>query len=155
MKSITLDFCRRRSASKRARFEALSARAEYLKSLVDCGHVSALAEYNQVLSDLKEFSLDQARGAQVRSRCRWVEEGESSTAYFFRLEKKRKSESSISCLKVGDRSVTSTPDLLAVASDFYKTLYSSCPTDPVIQEQILSNLSLRLAPDDAQLCEGD
>ena len=40
-----------------------------------------------------------ARGAQVRSRARWAEEGESSTAYFFRLEKKRATDRYISALR--------------------------------------------------------
>ena len=100
----------------------MSQRVAGLKSLVDQGHVSALSDYKVALSNLQEFSLDEARGAQVRSRARWVEEGESSTAYFFRLEKKRRAESTISSLKVGDRSVTSTEGLLAAAVDFYQNL---------------------------------
>lgn len=84
--------------------------------------VSALPDYKRALLDLEEFSLEQARGAQVCSRARWIEKGESSTAYFFCLEKKRKAEGIFSSLKVGDRSVMSTEDLLAAASYFYKHL---------------------------------
>ena len=51
--------------------------------------------------------------------------------------------------------VTSTEDLLAAATDFYKNLYSSCETDPVVQEELLFNLSLSLSPEEADLCEGD
>ena len=83
----------------------------------------------------------------MRSRSRWVEEGESSTAYLFCLERKRKAEGTISSLKVGVRFVSSTSDLLSAASDFYKNLYAASQTDPVIQDDLLSNLSLRLPPD--------
>lgn len=155
VKSLSIAYCCRRSYERRARSSALSAEVARLKCLVDQGHVSALSDYKHALSDLQEFSLDQAHGAQVRSRARWVEEGESSSAYFFRLEKTRKAESVIPSLKVGDRSVMSTEDLLAAASDFYKNLYTSCDTDPVVQEELLSNLSLSLSPDEADLCEGD
>ena len=155
IKSLSIDYCRRRSAKMRAQSKLLSERVAHLKSLVDLGHVSALSDYRKALSDLQVFSLDQARGAQVRARARWVEEGESSTSYFLRLEKKRKVESTISSLKVGDRVVSSTEDLLAAAGDFYKTLYSSCDTDPVIQEELLSNLALSLSSEEADSCEGD
>ena len=155
IKTLSIAYCRRRSVARRARSDLLSAEVARLKSLVDLGHVSALPGYKKALSDLQEFSLDQARGAQVRSRARWVEEGESSSAYFFRLEKTRKAESVVSSLKVGNRSVTSTEDLLAAASDFYQNLYASCDTDSVVQDELLSNLSLSLSPDEADLCEGD
>ena len=71
------------------------------------------------------------------------------------MEKTRKAESVISSLKVGNCSVISTEDLLAAASDFYKNLYASCDTDPVVPKELLSNLSLSLLPDEADLCEGD
>lgn len=133
----------------------MSAEVACLKFLVDQGHVSALPDYKTALSELQEFSLGQAHGMQVHLRARWVEEGESSTAYFFRLEKRHKAEGIIPSLKVGDRSVTSTEDLFAAASDFYKNLYASCDTDPVVQDELLSNLSLSLSLEDADLCEGD
>ena len=155
IRSLSIDYCRRRSVKKKERFNLLSQRVAGLKSLVDQGHVSALSDYKVALSDLQEFSLDEARGAQVRSRARWVEEGESSTAYFFRLEKKRRAESTISSLKVGDRSVTSTEGLLAAAVDFYQNLYTSCETNPVVQDELLSNLSSSLSLEEADLCEGD
>ena len=46
-------------------------------------------------------------------------------------------------------------DLLAAAADFYKSLYSSCETDPAVQEDLLSNLSLSLSAEEADLCEGN
>ena len=41
-----------------------------------------------------------ARGAQVRARARWAEECESSTAYLFRLEKKRATDRYISAIRM-------------------------------------------------------
>ena len=38
---------------------------------------------------LEAAHLEQARGAKIRSNIQWAEERESSTAYSFRLEKKR------------------------------------------------------------------
>ena len=99
IKSLTIDYCRLCSALRKARFELLCDKAAQLKFLVNQGHVSTLSDYKTALSELNQFSLDRARGAQVRSRSRWLEEGESSTAYFFCLERKRKPDGTISSLK--------------------------------------------------------
>lgn len=99
------------------------------------------AVYKESLTELNQFSLYRAKGAQVRSRSRWVEEDESFTAYFFRLERKRKAESTISSLKVDDRVAASTSRLLSAASDFYKNLYSVSETDPVVQDDLLFLIS--------------
>ena len=154
IKSLSLDYCRRCSARRKAQSIFSSAEVVRLKSLVDLGHVSALPDYKKALSELQEFSLDQARGAQLCSRTRWVEEGESSSAYFFHLERRRKAESTISSPKVGDCTVISTEALLTAASD-YKNLYASCDTDPVVQDELLSNLSPSLSSEEADLYEGD
>ena len=155
IESLSLDYCCRCSTRRKAKSIFLSAEVARLKSLVDLGHVSALPDYKKALSELQEFSLDQDHGAQLCSHTRWVEEGESSSAYFFHLERRRKAESTISSPKVGDCTVTSTEALLTAASDFYKNLYASCDTDPVVQDELLSNLSLSLSSEEADLYEGD
>lgn len=38
---------------------------------------------------LDEIHLKRAKGAFVRSRAKWIEEGEKNTSYFSNLEKKR------------------------------------------------------------------
>ena len=58
--------------------------ASHLKSLVDSGRSSLqhVKLYNNTLSRLKALDLEIARGLQTRSRIKWVEEGESSSAFF-------------------------------------------------------------------------
>ena len=70
MKSLSINYCRSCSAKKKVRFKLLFEKVANLKLLVDQGNVSALSDYKDALSDLQEFSLDQARGAQVCSRAR-------------------------------------------------------------------------------------
>ena len=77
----------------------------------------------------------------------WVEEGETSSAYFFRLEKKRGADRWISALRAVDDSIVSSPDdLFHSLSSFYSSLFTSSPTDPVAQQE--------LPPDQAMECEG-
>ena len=52
----------------------------HLKAKVDAGSVSCVTPYQSALSTLAALDREAARGAQVRSRIRWVEEGETSFA---------------------------------------------------------------------------
>ena len=64
----------------------------HLKSKIDLGQVSLMDVYESVQWRIADIDLFAAKGAQVRSRVRWAEEGETSSRYFFRLEKKHGSE---------------------------------------------------------------
>lgn len=44
---------------------------------------------NKLQSKLDEIYMNKARGAYVRSRARWIEEGEKNSAFFCNLEKRR------------------------------------------------------------------
>ena len=80
----------------------------------------------------------------------WVEEGETSSDYFFPLEKKRGADRWISALIGEDGSIVSfSDDLFHSLSSFYSSLFKSSPTDPVAQQELLSNISSTLPPDQA------
>ena len=56
--------------------------------------------YKNTLSEIARIDREAAKGAQVRARVQWVEEGETSSAFFFRLVKKQmaKSKKQSGCL---------------------------------------------------------
>ena len=108
-----------------------------------------------MLSRLKELDLSEARGAQVRSRVRWIEEGESSSSYFLHLENKRSVDRYISALRASDGSLVSDKDgHCGVFQDFYFDLFSAAPCDPIACDQLLSNVSSSLPSEQSSSCEG-
>ncbi len=44
-------------------------------------------EYDTVKNETEIIKCHKARGAILRSKCKWTEEGEKNTAHFLRLEK--------------------------------------------------------------------
>ena len=80
VKGATIRYCCNKSAARSKNRDLLVRLADHLKARIDRGSVSCLAPYHGVLSSLAKLDLDAAVGAQVRSRIKWVEEGESSTA---------------------------------------------------------------------------
>ena len=104
--------------------------------------------YQSVLGELAALVLDAARGAQIGARAR-------SSAYFFHVEKKRGADRWISALRGEDGSIVSSPDDLCHSlSSFYSSLFTSSSTDLVAQQELLSNVSSTLPPDQALDCEG-
>lgn len=155
IKGLTISYCCDRSRANSQSRDLLSRLAAHLKLRVDEGHLSCLGPYHSVLNQLAQFDLQAARGAQIRSRARWVEEGEVSSAYFFRLEKKRSVDRWVSALREPDGSIISSPaDLCSSFATFYSELFTSSPTDPAACETLLSHISSTLAPEQAELCEG-
>ena len=155
IKGLSIKYCKSRSNCKSLERSILSNLASHLKSLVDSGRSSLQHIYNNTLSRLKALDLEIARGLQTRSRIKWVEEGESSSAFFLRLVKRNSVDRSITALRADDGSVTSDQEGLSrLLCSFYSDLFSASPCDPVAQASLLSNVSVKLSPAESLVCEG-
>ena len=65
-----------------------------------------------------------AKGAQTRSRTKFIEDGENNTLYFLNLEKRNAANNTIATLTREDGSTTcSQVDVLEEQVNFYSTLY--------------------------------
>ena len=155
IKGLAVAFSSKKKNASLVARTLLSNLASHLKQRLDCGLVASQDAYVSTLTSLAELDLADAKAAKVRSRVRWAEDGEVSTAYFVRLEKKRGAESWFSSIKDDQGSVVADLDgIIAVWLSFYSQLFSACPTDPVIQSDMLDRLSLSVPCSDVPLCEG-
>lgn len=155
VKGIAIKLCDRKSKDSKQCRSLLVNLADHLKSKIDLGMVSLLEVYESVLSHIAEIDLSVARGAQVRSRIRWAEEGETSSRYFFRLEKKRGAENWIPAMRNSDgSSASSIVEICDSWVFFYSSLFTACDTDPVVQDALLDQLSSSLPLDQAGSCDG-
>lgn len=94
-----------------------------------CSKAVLSSEEKALLENLKNqldnLYLDKARGAFIRSRARWIEEGEKNSSYFFNLERQRQAKKKISKLSING---VVTEDLELInkeVRDFYSNLYCS------------------------------
>ena len=105
--------------------DLLTYPAQHLKAQVDAGFNSCVAPKRSTLAQLETLDSKAARGAQVRSRTRWIEDGESSSAFILHQERKCGVDCTISALRREDGSVVSSPeDLCSSFSSFYSSLFS-------------------------------
>jgi transcription elongation GreA/GreB family factor len=87
IQAATIKFCAKRNRKKRERRNSLETRSSGIKVRLDAGDLSVTTLYHQVLNELAVLDLAEAKSAEIRSRAKWIEEGEASTAFFLRLEK--------------------------------------------------------------------
>jgi exonuclease III len=83
-------------------------------------------EYESIKEQLNELEAERSKGTILRSKAKWIEEGEKPTKYFFSLEKQNYIKKHVRKLKLPDGSTTTDPEeILQIQKSFYETLYTA------------------------------
>lgn len=155
IKGLSISFGVAKSSTARSQRDLLVGLAEHLKSKLEQGNSSCLSPCYSTLAELAKLDLKAAQGAQVRSHVKWVEDGESSLAHFFRLERKHGVDRQISALRTSDGTIVfDTAGLNDVVTSFYSNLFCSEPMDACSKASLLRNVSSSLSSEEAETCEG-
>lgn len=124
-----------------------------------CDH-EVLVSLNTKKRDLETLYGYKAKGAIIRSRARWVDDGEKNTSYFFNLEKRHYSKRCISKLqKENGEIITGSDAILEEEVKFYSDLYTSS-INYGENENILEKIGIsqddipKLSSEQSTLCEG-
>ena len=88
-------------------------------------------ELQRATARLKKIMLTKTKGAILRSKVRWHEEGERNTKYFYSLEKRHHDIKTVSKLKVGENCyIEDQFEILKEEKKFYESLYRSTKINP-------------------------
>ena len=92
-------------------------------------------------NELNSLISNQARGALVRSRFQLANEIDTSSSFFYNLEKSNSTAKTISHIRLSSGILTEDQsDIKAHVHDFYKNLYKSAPIDRNCFKTLFSNL---------------
>ena len=115
-------------------------------------------ELERKKAELENIIEYRTKGAILRSKCRWYNEGERNTKYFLNMEKRHYKQGVISQLKTNDdETVNSGKEILNQCESFYKTLYSSQMNinDTYGDDMFFDKNNTKiLNPDEQMSCEG-
>ena len=102
IKDIAIKYSIRRSRERRNKELNLIQKLTLAKNenIVDLQEIQSIEYELTVISDVE------ARGASIRSRASWLEQGERPTSFFFNLEKRKQVKSCITHLKTDASPVT-------------------------------------------------
>ena len=95
---------------------------------------------------LNQLFERQIEGSKIRSRAKWLEEGETPSKYFLRLENDRHMKAFVtSVFNSSATEVSSLPEIIDAHKVFYSNLFSSGSIDFEAQQELFSHVSARLS----------
>ena len=118
----TVSYCSYKKKSQDKREHTLLKEINDIEEHFDQTKEQVLKEKQKELFDIRQKKMD---GVRVRSRARWVEEGEKATRYFCNLENRNFVSKMMPNLVKNDGGLTSTQEEIVIETkNFYETLYS-------------------------------
>lgn len=114
-------------------------------------------EYIRIREKLEKINKYECRGAGIRSRVKWMEDGEKNTSYFLSLEKRNGENKLITQLKIKEKKkvVTDPQQILREVKRFYEDLYkSNCINPEHVHDYVFLQEVNELSQDEKQKCEG-
>lgn len=154
IKCFTINYSRERWKQLSLERILLVNRLSFLKRRLAAG-CDVKTEIRHLETLLMQLFDQQLQGSKIRSRVKWIEEGETPSKYFFRLENEQHAKVFVS--SVFDSSgaeVSSLPEMMEAHETFYSDLFSSENIDLPSQEDLFSHILARLSESERTSCEG-
>ena len=139
IKEFTIDFCKNKNQNKKNKtaklYNELNNVDMYLSN--NPNSVDAQNKREEIKLKLELIEAEKARAAQIRSRIKWIEEGEKSTKYFLGLEKARANSKLMDHVKDENEHVlTNQSDIQRRQRDYFENLYKKRIDDNNMEDKI-------------------
>jgi len=152
IKDTSIEYCQKQASEAKQRKMYLQERLNHLTKV---NIMNRTNEMDDIEKELDNMYNSEVKGAQIRSKVKWIEDGEKCTKYFLNLEKKHQVSNVIQTLKTDDDTViTEQGDLLDECCRFYENLYTSqyIPDNDI--DSYLSDISTpSLSEHDKTVCD--
>ena len=132
IRSSSLKYAKEKKAKIKSKEKTLESDISSLRKQLEEGNLSDTAKSDICKElDIKTLQFEKisqyhTRGAILRSKARWYNEGEKISKYFLNLQKRHFNTKTIKQLKLDDNSVINTDDkILKEAKAFYQKLYTT------------------------------
>ena len=116
-----------------------------------------ICKRRKLFSEVTDLYNSDTKAAYIRSRAKWIDQGEKSTSYFLNLEKQNQTSNSITKLIDKNGEIAQNDkEILNQIQQFYSKLYTTNnPNGNDIDSYLLKTKSLnKLTTPDLHLCEG-
>ena len=154
IRSKTISYSSHKKKEARKKEETLLSEIEQLEKIefLQVNDQEILKQKRNELSEIREHRL---KGVLLRSRARWVEDGEKVSSYFCSLEKRNYINKSINKLtKSNNVTITDKKDINVEVKNFYQTLYSKRDVDDIEISDLVNNLKT-LSQQQSESLEGE
>ena len=159
IRQFTRYYSKQKAVGRWDRKTILEEKVHYLEQRIKLdSNVELLKEYNEAKKELNQIYDYVTNGIILRSRTTSYEEGEKSSSYFLRLEKRNKSKSHIRKLMLDENDTSEETDDLVILREL-KSFYSlyrkrSLKTEDEFMEYLGNINTPKLQDNDIERCEG-
>lgn len=146
-------FCKQKGKTIINKIQLIEREIEKIES---CDYAQINVKKKRELeNESDELYKYKAKGAQIRSRAKWIDEGERNTSYFLRLENKHQSHNVINKVNNNGNIYTKTDEILKQLYLYYDDLYSSRHVPNAHIENYLSerNLENKISDKEKEIIE--
>lgn len=115
-----------------------------------------ITERENKISELENMRKEVMQGVLLRSKSKWIGEGERNSKFFCSLEKRNFLNKTISFLNVGEDDFIKDEDILEKMKNFYFNLYSSKIKEDEnchLHEKFFPHDDVKLSRDEKMFCE--
>ena len=158
IRESTIAYCQKKSHIRKNIIKNLEDKIKQLdeKIIITNYNNAHIRQRDKLTDDLHYLVQKQKEGAKIRSRAKWLEEGEKSTKYFLNLEKKRVTTNTIKSLQKDDGTFTQSDiEILNEQHKFYSKLYEEKQTNENIDEYLNETTVRELKENEQMLLEGE
>jgi len=145
IRGFCVQYTKRKNRDRRNTEKKLQAQIDHLMNLLKTERSKeSILKLYRLRTELNATAEYRRKGAIIRSRTRWHEQGEKNTKYFLNLEKRQHFKTYISKLKTNDdREITSPNTILEQGGKmFYKNLYTAAPCNTSKYKQFFEDPNL-------------
>ena len=160
IKSTTQEYCRYKSMIKKNIHDQNIKKLNHLEERLarDPNNRNLVEQIFLVKNEIEIKVMEEAKGAQIRSKVRWIDEGEKCNKYFLSLEKANAINNTL--CRVKDEYgvvVTDEKKILSVITRYYTNLYKEPKRNEDIQKhsnEFTENVEIpKLSKEDQDICE--
>lgn len=113
-------------------------------------------QYLLLKDELSHLEKEKWKGEQIRSKAKYITEGERPTAYFLSLEKAKQNRMNINELENAmGKKVNDFGDIIEVIDAFYRNLFKRGQTDKGCLETTLNSVKGKINNEDKMACDKD
>lgn len=132
-------------------------KSTYYKMILDPNNIILVNEYNKIKLEYELIYSHYINGLIIRSKAKWIEEGEKCSKYFLNLEKRNISNKRITELIDAEGKLVKTQeDLIQTQTKYYENLYKdSGNISEELYESFVYDVNLKTLSNDSKVsCEG-
>ena len=156
IKKMSIVYSRNRNRKEREKERKLKEELERETEKIEKEGEDDLNNYIRIREELKEIEHSRCMGAIVRSRARYVVEGEKCTKFVLGLEKSKQKR--IYLEQVEGKKGEIITDFVGIAErveEFYRDLFRKEEMKEESMESVLEKVEARLSEKDKEMCEGN